>query len=152
MVYRQIQREKQQRERGGERLCQGDESSGRQVVFYWILVVRQILRRFDADPFLRPPPVPPLPGDKGNHQIKLSGGQEAQVTLILRFLLPFLSSSNSFPSISPPSSRFPPILSSLPPPPLTQPLPHTAPIPPSPVHPTHPAFPSSSAFAHFHPP
>jgi hypothetical protein len=51
-----------------------------QVVFYWTFVVREVLRRFDVDPFLRPPPVPPPPGDKGNHQITLSGGQEAQVT------------------------------------------------------------------------
>ena len=51
------------------------------MVFYWTLVVRQILRRFDSEPFRRPPPVPPLPGDRWNNQITLSGGQEAQVAL-----------------------------------------------------------------------
>jgi hypothetical protein len=59
-------------------------STHTQAIFYWTLVTRQVLRRFDSDPALCLPSLPPDEsggpgGGGGGMRIALSESQEAQI-------------------------------------------------------------------------
>jgi hypothetical protein len=49
------------------------------VIFYWILVMRHMIRLFELRPHLRPPPLPPAADAVGNHKIALSEAQSSQI-------------------------------------------------------------------------
>lgn len=53
---------------------------GKQVIFYWTLVVRHLSRCFDTNPDLRPPPTQLVASSKrANQPIVLSDAQENQI-------------------------------------------------------------------------